>query len=420
MVIHMINLIALPIIVAGSFSLLFSFLFIFLSISNKNHERDFRSYLVFAILSFSNFLFSLGFSLLVSVSDDMFWLSFGNRLTIASGGFNICFFMHFAYLKFKVQRRWDLKAIYAVNVIFVILSLIDTPLFMQNRFTELSIYYNSLFYGPIMQVWGGYIILIMAYLVIRLFSLYFGGRRRKERKRDPLIIVLAFGAFFWMLTGVADAVTAITPMDLPPLTWLGSMIMILPISFVLLTKINFLYKQIQDLYQQVSHDSLTSVHSRRFFELEFENAFREVGEKDYDQYLIMLDIDNFKHINDVWGHLAGDLAIKSLGSLLMENLREDDIVARFGGDEFVVLIASDIRPGNINSIVERLRTKVERNTVLYEKERLSFTCSFGIAQFNKGTLEEGITLEATLEAADKALYESKKKGKNSITLQSTG
>jgi predicted signal transduction protein with EAL and GGDEF domain len=171
----------------------------------------------------------------------------------------------------------------------------------------------------------------MAYLVIRLFSLYFGGRRRKERKRDPLIIVLAFGAFFWMLTGVADAVTAITPMDLPPLTWLGSMIMILPISFVLLTKINFLYKQIQDLYQQVSHDSLTSVHSRRFFELEFENAFREVGEKDYDQYLIMLDIDNFKHINDVWGHLAGDLAIKSLGSLLMENLREDDIVARFGG-----------------------------------------------------------------------------------------
>jgi two-component system cell cycle response regulator len=232
--------------------------------------------------------------------------------------------------------------------------------------------------------------------------------------------VLAFGAFFWMLTGVADAVTAITPMDLPPLTWLGSMIMILPISFVLLTKINFLYKQIQDLYQQVSHDSLTSVHSRRFFELEFENAFREVGEKDYDQYLIMLDIDNFKHINDVWGHLAGDLAIKSLGSLLMENLREDDIVARFGGDEFVVLIASDIRPGNINSIVERLRTKVERNTVSYEKGRLSFTCSFGIAQFNKGTLEEGITLEATLEAADKALYESKKKGKNSITLRSTG
>jgi diguanylate cyclase (GGDEF)-like protein len=86
----------------------------------------------------------------------------------------------------------------------------------------------------------------------------------------------------------------------------------------------------------------------------------------------------------------------------------------------VVLIASDIRPGNINSIVERLRTKVERNTVSYEKGRLSFTCSFGIAQFNKGTLEEGITLEATLEAADKALYESKKKGKNSITLQSTG
>ena len=157
-------------------------------------------------------------------------------------------------------------------------------------------------------------------------------------------------------------------------------------------------KVIQQLYEKVYTDSLTGLKSRAGFEPMKEKRKGNAGAV---SSLLMVDVDDFKAINDQNGHQAGDVALKSLAAILRKTVRDKDSVFRWGGDEFVVILP-DASPEVVTIVAERIRAAVE-TFGLY-----SMTVSIGIAKIineNVGT---------ALAEADKAMYEAKKI-KNSIS-----
>lgn len=152
-------------------------------------------------------------------------------------------------------------------------------------------------------------------------------------------------------------------------------------------------------------DKLTGIYNRRkldeYMDLESQRANR------YHQPLsfIMLDIDHFKHINDTYGHLVGDITLQTLAKILVDNLRKGDIVGRYGGEEFLIICPETNRDSAI-LLAEKLRTAVEKYTF---EEIKSMTISLGIAEF-----KENDTVKALFERTDKALYQAKHNGRNCV------
>ena len=122
--------------------------------------------------------------------------------------------------------------------------------------------------------------------------------------------------------------------------------------------------------------------------------------------IIMVDLDDFKKINDIHGHIAGDKVLKETEQRLTQSLRNEDISARFGGDEFIIMLPTNL--DNAYLVGERLRKYIEQEAFC-NKNPINVTASFGIAEFN------GIeALEEVINRADKALYMAKKQNKNKV------
>jgi diguanylate cyclase (GGDEF)-like protein len=131
--------------------------------------------------------------------------------------------------------------------------------------------------------------------------------------------------------------------------------------------------------------------------------------------MLLFDIDHFKRVNDTYGHACGDMALKCIAQILMDNIRSSDIAARYGGEEFVVLIA---HPGKALAmqIAERIRSTIEEREIKYKEHTIRLTISCGVACYDK---DLDITAEFMIDRADKALYQSKQDGRNRVTF-STG
>jgi diguanylate cyclase (GGDEF)-like protein len=129
--------------------------------------------------------------------------------------------------------------------------------------------------------------------------------------------------------------------------------------------------------------------------------------------MILLDLDNFKNFNDVFGHEVGDRILRQFAKTLAATMREANLAARYGGDEFIVILP-DTSAKSCALVVERIRQAVMSMVVpsTLEKPLPPLTVSAGVVAFP----EHGHTLEEIVEAADKAMYESKRRGGNCVTV----
>jgi len=169
----------------------------------------------------------------------------------------------------------------------------------------------------------------------------------------------------------------------------------------------------QELQEQANHDPLSNLYNRRYFSEVASNIINLKKREEQDVGVIMLDIDEFKLVNDMYGHGTGDEVIKELALLLMKHTRISDIVARVGGEEFIILLPNTSLEESVN-IANKLRNFVEDTKIkIDDTNTLKFTISLGVTI----VLKEDKGIDSFLNRVDEALYIAKDTGRNRVAVK---
>lgn len=175
-------------------------------------------------------------------------------------------------------------------------------------------------------------------------------------------------------------------------------------------KLEELARRNEELEKETVTDALTGLHSRKYYEDEVSSVFEAAKRHEHVFSIAAIDLDNFKQVNDVQGHLAGDEALRMFGVIINEEIRKEDRASRWGGDEMIIIFKETNAETAIH-VLERIRARVEK-----ELARFEVTMSAGVADFDPKRKEISST-EDLFKRADDALNEmSKKQGKNRITV----
>jgi len=166
--------------------------------------------------------------------------------------------------------------------------------------------------------------------------------------------------------------------------------------------------QINELKKQVMRDSLTNLLNYKYFHEFLENELYRSKRYKRTFSILMIDIDDFKRINDNEGHVAGDHILFTLAGLMVESFRKSDAIARYGGEEFAVILPDTDRRGAVK-LAERLRSSVQLMCSKFDNKEIHFTVSIGVVTYDPKEDLEKVDL---VKRADIALYEAKKAGKN--------
>jgi two-component system cell cycle response regulator len=164
----------------------------------------------------------------------------------------------------------------------------------------------------------------------------------------------------------------------------------------------------EEIYRMTIVDGLTQVHNKRYF-LEFvDREMARCARYDRPLSLLLFDIDHFKQINDVHGHLAGDFVLKRLAEIVSKHIRKEEAFARYGGEEFAILMP-ETTGSRAGIFAEKIRRMVESTTFTYEDRRIGVTVSIGIAEMGPHRDPSSF-----IKAVDERLYRAKHAGRNRV------
>ncbi len=157
-------------------------------------------------------------------------------------------------------------------------------------------------------------------------------------------------------------------------------------------------------------DDLMQVFNRRYLMRRLDEELRKIKRYDYPLSALMLDLDFFKEVNDKYGHLQGDSTLKSLAALLKKNVRNMDIICRYGGEEIVILLPH-INFHGAKLTAERLRTKVKQHDFGTKDVTIKLTISLGLVSFDA---QDKLDVDTVIRALDQQLYEAKNSGRDRV------
>ncbi len=174
--------------------------------------------------------------------------------------------------------------------------------------------------------------------------------------------------------------------------------------------IDDIYNKIKKLNELVITDELTGCYNRRYLNERLPLEISESQENGEGLSIVVMDIDNFKNINDKYSHQVGDYVLKEIGKIIRDNIRKEyDWVSRFGGEEFLIAF-KNIDNENALRSTERIRKTIEAYKFIYNDLDINVTASFGVVELS----DEINEMNALIAAADKNLYKAKELGKNMI------
>jgi diguanylate cyclase (GGDEF)-like protein len=165
----------------------------------------------------------------------------------------------------------------------------------------------------------------------------------------------------------------------------------------------------EEIYRLMTVDGLTELHNKRYFNEAIEREASRARRYQRTFSLVLFDIDHFKHINDTYGHLAGDAVLRQLGALVRNRVRSDDVPSRTGGEEFAVILPEVSRDGALQ-LAEKLRGAVEASVFKFEGTQMPVTISMGVAEWAPAIADP----QELVKVADERLYEAKRTGRNRV------
>ncbi len=168
-------------------------------------------------------------------------------------------------------------------------------------------------------------------------------------------------------------------------------------------ELNAANKRVVLLENIAEEDPLIPILNRRGFERELDRAIAYTGRYGIKTCVVYIDIDHFKAINDTHGHKAGDIALRHIASFLIENIRQSDIIARIGGDEFA-LILQHVGATEARTKAEQLEKNIKSSPCKFEKINIPMEISTGVSEIQKGD-----TMEDVMDRSDKEMYEQRTK-----------
>nr|WP_284524946.1 diguanylate cyclase [Orientia tsutsugamushi] len=179
-------------------------------------------------------------------------------------------------------------------------------------------------------------------------------------------------------------------------------------------------KQYQDQLKQdldnrlnlAAKDGLTNIFNRRYFDSHINQLINDAKDSNKSLFLIMIDFDNFKMVNDIYGHQVGDEVLKASVKIIETNIRVTDLIARYGGEEFIITIYDDdIDQQKAIALANRIKIKIETHNFIVSnlKLQLKQTISIGITEYNPPE-----DANALISRTDKALYNAKHYGRNQV------
>ena len=183
----------------------------------------------------------------------------------------------------------------------------------------------------------------------------------------------------------------------------------------LLARIQVIIQRMESFHELSMRDELTNAFNRRYFNERLDEEVYRSGRTGRPFTIVMLDIDFFKQINDSYGHSVGDFALIQFVRFLKKHLRRSDLVARLGGEEFVLLLP-DTSSGKAYLLVERLRKLLAGTTVHYNEKGVSADINFTVSAGLASCPEHGENAKMLLNLADKALYMVKSSGRNATKI----
>ena len=174
------------------------------------------------------------------------------------------------------------------------------------------------------------------------------------------------------------------------------------------------YQRVRDLSaefeRQALHDPLTKLPNRRGMRQLMEQEIRRHQRNKQPLSVVLTDIDNFKKVNDTYGHGNGDIILKRTADILRQNVRRQDLVCRWGGEEFLIVLP-ETNEKNAGTLADKIRSTLAKSDVWLEERKVTITASFGICEIN-----EDLSVDRALTLADNALYQAKHQGRNCVVL----
>jgi diguanylate cyclase (GGDEF)-like protein len=435
----LIRILSMPIACASALSFFLSAVFTFLWYRlARLGEKPSRLYPLFAFLGLSNGVFLGAFCLLFNAAGNDLMRNIANRASIASASLVFPFCAHFYASYFGINKIKPLRAVlplsYASAALFAVCVIPPWRFFLGWQAFPTSRWYTGCEYGPGLFIWGAWSIAMMAMCIAVLIAgsavkircrLDQAGDGQSpapaypQKRRDRLLsnVLLSATSIAWFAAGILDVLTSLQLIDLPPLTWIGSFLIVTAIAFILCDEIATIYTEKQGLYREIARDPLTGSGSRAYFGVRFDRAIAESRRSGEPLYLILTDCDDFKAINDRLGHAMGDAVLKAVATELSRHVRPYDTVARYGGDEFLVMPQDISSDEGVRQLCARLVEGIAGLSVSAFGKTASVSCSIGAARLDPG--EFGLPLDEAkallIHRADIALYESKKAGKGRYT-----
>lgn len=383
-------------IINGIYSIIISAFIILIGIAQKKNSSFKKWGISFA-------LFAINF-ILLSLRD-------GLPLIIAGVLPHIVTFIAFVLIKSGLTDILKIKVNKKVDATLVILGIIGVLYF--NNVTNIK----------------AYIVIVMQSLIIfETWIICYREKTIDEIKRKIILgtfgisIILQIARFIISISWFSQLDPLSLGSGLPYMSMLFFIIYILMsltiISIILRKRVNEQKILIEELKRVTLYDKLTGIYNRRgfhqLFDYEYKLKKREDEEKEKEKgYVIaMCDVDDFKSVNDNYGHDIGDQVLRYIADKITGATRETDIVARWGGEEFLIYI-SNVNDINGKVVVDKILKAFQNSIFSYEKIELKITLSIG-AMYTKGTRYQ---LDELVSAADKELYNAKKNGKNQVKYQ---